>query len=147
MKIIVKAILKLSTVFICGGIIYYLIEDIWRTMRNHGDTHWFMFVFGGLMLVLIGLLNEHKSFNPPIWLQGVFGGIIITGSELLSGVVLHKCFNMRLWDYTGMFMNYKGYIQIQFSLGWILISVAAIFLDDFIRWSLFHEPFPQYKLK
>jgi len=96
MKTAIKGITKLSVIFLCGGTIYYIIEDIWRTWRGHGDTHWFMFVFGGLMLVLIGLLNEHKSYNPPIWLQGIYGGAIITLIELISGIILHKCFDLRL---------------------------------------------------
>lgn len=105
-----------------------------------------MFLIGGLAVLLIGLLNEGKRWRPPIWLQALLGGAIITGLELVFGVALDKLFGVRAWNYTGMFMHFHGYICLQFGLAWIPLSCVAIVTDDAIRRVFFDEPFPAYKL-
>lgn len=50
-----KSFLKFLILFITYGTIYTLIETIYKYPRH---THWSMFVVGGLMGYMVGLLNN-----------------------------------------------------------------------------------------
>lgn len=63
-----------------GGLLYILIELIWR-----GYSHWSMFVLGGLCFVFLGLINEILPWQMPVWMQILIGAIGITILELLTG--------------------------------------------------------------
>ena len=54
--------------------------------------------------------------------------LCMTLIELLGGIILLKCFNLRLWDYSNEKFNYKGFICLKFSLFWMLISAVYYFL-------------------
>lgn len=58
--------------------------------------------------------------------------------ELLDG--------LGVWDYSGMPLNYKGQICLPFSILWIFVSIAAVVLDDWLRYWLFGEERPHYTL-
>lgn len=44
---------KYLFLFNVGGLLYILIELIWR-----GRSHWTMFLLGGICFVFLGLINE-----------------------------------------------------------------------------------------
>ena len=46
----------------------------------------------------------------------------------------------------GMPLNYKGQICLPFSILWIFVSIAAVVLDDWLRYWLFGEERPHYTL-
>lgn len=54
--------------------------------------------------------------------------ICMTIIELIAGIVLLKCFNLRLWDYTNEKFNYKGFICLKFSIFWGILSACYYFL-------------------
>jgi uncharacterized membrane protein len=137
---------KYFIIFSVGGFIYYIVETAWRTWRGHGETHWLMFVIGGLMLLGIGSLNENKKYNLPITFQMIVGALMITSTELIVGFALDKLWGIRIWNYSGMVGSINGYTSLAFSLAWLPVSLAAIFLDDIIRWLIFDEQFPKYKI-
>jgi uncharacterized membrane protein len=114
--------------FLVGGLLYIFIEIVYR-----GYSHPFMFVLGGLSLILVGLLNERKK-PPSIVFQMIEGGIIITILELITGLL----FNMdyEIWDYRNIPLNFKGQICLPFTMVWCLLSFIAIKLDDFLRGEL-----------
>lgn len=47
------SVLKYFFLFSFGGIVYVLIEMLWR-----GYSHWSMFILGGICFVLLGLINK-----------------------------------------------------------------------------------------
>lgn len=51
-----------------------------------------------------------------------------------------------IYTYSGMPLNYKGQICLPFSILWIFVSVAAVVLDDWLRYWLFGEERPHYTL-
>lgn len=135
-----KALCKNLFLFIVGGILYYLIEIIWR-----GRSHFSMFFVGGLCFVLIGKINEYISWETPVYIQSILGSIIITTIEFISGCILNIWLGLDVWDYSNIPFNLLGQICLPFSVLWIFISFAAILLDDYIRYFFFGEEKPRYK--
>ena len=78
-------LLELIPLWIIGGTVYYLIEFFWR-----GQSHWTMFLLGGVLFVLLGLMNEVIQFRFPLVLQGVAGAALVTLAELMVGMVVNR---------------------------------------------------------
>ena len=127
--------------FMIGAFLYLFIEILYR-----GHTHWTMGVVGGVCFVLIGLINEVFTWNTPLWLQSIIGATIVTVLEFISGLILNIWLGLGIWDYSRMPFNLLGQICLPFSVIWIGLSVLAIVLDDYLRFYLFKEEKPHYKL-
>lgn len=134
-------LVKHIVLFLIGAAVYVLIELAWR-----GHSHWTMFIIGGMMFVLIGSINEYIPWEMPLWLQGIIGSGIVTITELLSGYIINIKLGWHVWDYSNMPLNLAGQICLPFSLLWILMSIVAIIVDDWLRYWLFGEERPHYKL-
>lgn len=76
----------------------------------------------------------------------LIGGGIVTVLELPTGLVVNVWLHWGVWDYSNMPLNLWGQICLPYSLLWVLISLAAILLDDWLRWKLFYEEKPRYTL-
>ena len=127
--------------FWIGAFLYMGVEILYR-----GYTHWTMGVLGGVCFILIGLINEVFTWSTPLWLQSIIGATIVTVLEFISGVVLNIWLRLGIWDYSQMPFNLLGQICLPFSVIWIGLSVLAIVLDDYLRFYLFKEEKPHYKL-
>lgn len=132
----------MSTLFIIGGLIYALIEIIFR-----GYSHWTMVILGGVCFVLIGLINEHFSWDLELWKQMLISTVIITLGEFITGLIVNVWLGWNVWDYSDMPLNIMGQICLLFSVIWFFLSLVAIVLDDYLRYWLFKEEKPHYKLK
>ncbi len=127
--------------FAIGGLLYYLIEILWR-----GYSHMSMFVIGGICFVLIGLINEYLSFDTPLWKQQFIAATIVTGIEFIAGLILNIWLQLGIWNYSHRSFNLFGQVCLQYSILWFLLSLPAIILDDWFRWWLFDEEKPHYKI-
>ena len=136
-----KQILKQIFLYIIGGLIYLLIEILFR-----GHTHWTMFIVGGLCFTLIGLLNECPNLRLSLISQGVLGSIIITTIEFISGIIINIILKWNVWDYSNQPLNLLGQICLPFSLAWIFLAIIAVFVDDILRYIIFKEEIPKYKI-
>lgn len=125
--------------FFVGGLLYYLIEVVWR-----GYSHWTMYCLGGLCFVCIGLINEVIPWEMPLWLQGIIGALVITVLEFAVGCVVNIVLGWNVWDYSDVPFNICGQICLPFTLLWFAVSLAAVVLDDYIRYWAFHEERPHY---
>lgn len=132
---------KTLVLFLIGGGAYYTIELIWRSY-----SHLSMFILGGICFVLIGLINKFYSWELPLWKQMLFATIIITVLEFMFGVILNIFLGLNIWDYGNLKFNILGQISLGYSALWFFLSLPAIFLDDWLRWKLFEEEKPRYKL-
>lgn len=132
---------KAMVLFSIGAVAYALIEVLWR-----GYTHWTMAVLGGLLFVLIGGINNWIPWDMPLCLQAIIGSLLVTGAELIVGVVLNIWLGLGIWDYSEMPFNVLGQVCPQFTAAWAALSIVAIVLDDYIRYWLFGERKPKYKL-
>lgn len=135
-----KQLSKNLGLFAIGGLLYYLIETLWR-----GHSHISMFIVGGICFVLIGLINEYLSFQTPLWKQQLIATVIITIIELLAGLILNIWLQLNIWDYSNLPFSLLGQISLKYSTLWFLLSLLAIVLDDWLRWWLFDEEKPHYK--
>ena len=135
-------VLKQTTLAVCGGCLYVLLELLWR-----GRSHWAMFLLGGLCFTLIGLLNEILPWEMPLFLQGVVGSIgIVTPLEFVTGCIVNLWLGWGIWDYTNLPCNLLGQICLPFAILWVPVAMAAVLLDDFLRWRWFGEALPHYTL-
>ena len=134
----IKKHLILGTI---GGLIYVLLELIWR-----GYSHWTMFLLGGTCFVLLGLINEILDWDTPLTLQMLIGCTVITILEFITGCVVNLWLGWNVWDYSDLKFNILGQISLFSSIGWYFISLVGITLDDWLRYRLFGEKKPRYKL-
>ena len=134
----IKKHLILGTI---GGLIYVLLELIWR-----GYSHWTMFLLGGTCFVLLGLINEILDWDMPLTLQMLIGCTVITALEFITGCVVNLWLGWNVWDYSDIKFNILGQISLFSSIGWYFISLVGITLDDWLRYRLFGEKKPRYKL-
>lgn len=133
---------KYLFLFLFGAIVYYLIEVLWR-----GYSYFSMAILGGACFVIIGLLNEHIFFdNIGLLYQMILSSGIVTLLELISGIILNVWLKLDIWDYSNLPFNFMGQICLPFSLAWVLLSLIAIIVDDYLRYKFFDEPFPKYHI-
>lgn len=133
--------LKIPTLFLTGGILYILLEIIWRS-----HSHWTMFLLGGLCFVCLGAINEIIPWEMPLWKQVLIGACIVTGLEFITGIIVNLMFHWNVWDYSSMPGNILGQICPQYFILWLPVSLVAIVLDDWLRYWWFREEKPHYRL-
>lgn len=136
-----KQLIKHLVLFLIGGIAYVGIELLWR-----GWSHWTMFFLGGLCFICCGLLNEVIPWEMALSKQMFFGAIIITSLEFITGCIVNLWLGWNVWDYSNLPFNILGQICLIFFIAWYYISGLAIILDDYLRYGIFHEEKPHYKL-
>lgn len=125
-----------------GGMLYVCLEHLWR-----GRSHPSMFLLGGVCFLLIGALNQtpHTAGVGILW-QSILGAAIVTVLEFACGMIVNVALSMNVWDYSHLPLNLMGQICLPFFLLWIPVSAMAILADDVLRFALFHEPWPPYRL-
>lgn len=136
----IKSLIKYVVLFLFGGMVYYLIEILWR-----GYSHWTMIILGGLCFVAVGLINNVLSWNMVIELQALIGAVLITSLEFVVGLIVNVKLGWCIWDYSNVPFNFLGQICLPFSLLWYILSMIIIFTDDYIRYAFFNEKKPVYK--
>lgn len=125
-----------------GGWLYTWIEILWR-----GYTHWAMFLLGGFLFVVMGLLNEHIfPWRLSLMMQSIISAVVITTFEFITGCVVNLWLGWQVWDYSGLPFNLLGQICLYYFLLWIPLSMAGIILDDWLRYLfylLLHQRIPR----
>lgn len=124
-----------------GGFTYTLIELMYR-----GYSHWTMFIVGGLCGYFIGLINEVIPWEMEIWKQSLIGSFIVTVIEFISGCVINLWLGWNVWDYSDIPFNILGQVSLLFCFFWMILVTMWIFADDWLRYLLFGEEKPRYKL-
>ena len=89
-----------ALLFLTGSWAYPAIEMLWR-----GETHSSMALAGGICLCLInhiccGVLEDNNIFSRCLEVAG-----IITGVELVLGLVLNCLLGFDIWDYSNVPLN------------------------------------------
>ena len=133
--------LKPIILALIGGTIYVLIELTWR-----GYSHISMFILGALCFVLLGSINEFFSWELGMIWQMLIGSSIVTTLEFIVGIIVNIWLRLGVWDYSNLPFNFMGQICLPFSIAWTLLSGIAIVMDDYLRYWLFGEEKPHYKI-
>lgn len=111
---------KKMMLFYLGGMSYAGLELLWRG-RSHGS----MFALGGLCFLALGHLDEVTP-QPPLALRLPLGAGIITMLELATGMLVNRQY--LVWDYRDLPLNFMGQICLPFTLLWIPVGGAAMWL-------------------
>lgn len=135
-----KQLLKFTFLLLCGGMMYYIIEIMAR-----GHSHWTMLLTGGICFILVGLLNEITP-KMPLIRQMLISMALITLIEFAVGYILNLWLGWDIWDYSGRAFNFMGQICLKNSCYWFFLSAVAVFIDDYLRYWLFREDKPKYKI-
>lgn len=136
-----KRAAKPLILFLVGGAIYFSLEILYR-----GYSHWTMFVLGGVCFLALGAINRFLSWETPIVLQMFIGTAIITSLELLCGWIVNIRLGWHVWDYSHVPLNFCGQICVPASIAWFFLGGVGIVLDDYLRYWLFGERRPQYRI-
>ena len=132
---------KVVLLFVFGGLMYMGVEILFR-----GYTHLSMFFVGGLCFVLVGGINEKLPWNMAFVSQMMIASLLVTAVEFFAGVVLNLLLGLGVWDYSTLPYNLLGQISLIFSVGWFFLSAIGILLDDWLRYLIYGEERPHYKI-
>lgn len=136
-----KYLIKYIVLFLIGGVLFNLVEFLWR-----GYSFFEMTVVGGLCFVLIGGINELFPWDMALTSQMLLSAAAITVVELGAGLIFNVWLGLGLWDYSDQCYQFMGQICLLYFNLWFLLSAIGILLDDFIRWKFFGEEKPRYKI-
>jgi len=105
--------------FLLGGLIYILIELLWRRR-----THPSMFVVGGLCFELMGWVHTClRRLSLP--LRCGLCALAVSAVELVSGCILNLWLKLGVWDYSKMRFHLLGQVCLVYSFLWMLLSAVA----------------------
>lgn len=136
-----KKLFEYLILLIYGGVIYYFIELIYR-----GYSHPAMILVGGLCFICIGMLNEFYTYKMSLTKQMIISSVIVTVIEFIAGAVLNIWLKLNIWDYSNLRFNVLGQISLRTSVTWFFLALPAIYLDDYLRYWMFKEEKPNYKI-
>lgn len=108
-------------VYLFGGIMYGLMEVIWR-----GHTHWTMTLTGGTALLILYIINIKMS-NCNIFLKCLIGASAITLLEFTVGVIINIILKWNVWDYSNRPLNILGQVCPLFFLFLVLTMFSGIY--------------------
>ena len=80
------------------------------------------------MASLLNYINQKYEMN--FWLKCLVGMLIITGVELLFGLIFNIILKEHVWDYSGVPLNFLGQVCVPFSLLWFALSGVAFKVID-----------------
>ena len=68
-----------------------------------------------------GILKRVSGKHLRWWLYFALAFLLPTLAELFFGVLFDRVWGVRLWDYSHIPLNYKGYISLPVSLAWAVL--------------------------
>lgn len=123
-----------AILFFTGSWAYPALEMLWR-----GRTHASMAFAGGICLCLIDQICCGKMRGQSIPRRCVMGSVIITGVELVMGLVFNRWMGCNIWDYSAVPLNLLGQVCLPYSFLWLGLSLPAMALCDLLRGDTLQE--------
>ena len=119
--------------FACGGVLYFIVEVVWRILMGHGEASFLMAPMAGIVCVVVMALYDKRV---PIVLGSLAGAIVITLLELLVGSVALFGFGRRFWYYGRI--NWHGIIALDWFFKWWGVCFGVLFarwlLELYLKW-------------
>ncbi len=116
---------ELIFIFLLAGLIYSLLEICFR-----GFTHWTMTILGGISGCGLYVIS---TLNIPVWVKALYGALMITTFEMITGYVVNIVLSMGVWDYSAVPLNFMGQISLPFSALWYVLSLWAMGICKKVR--------------
>ncbi len=117
-----KTVLCRVLLFMLGGVLYNLIEILWR-----GRTHYSMFFLGGICFHIIGSIYTALS-RACLAVRCLVSSVCVTAAEFLCGCIVNLRCHMQVWDYSARPLNLCGQICLLYSILWALLSIPTGYL-------------------
>ena len=108
-------------IFLTGSFAYPVLELLWR-----GETHSSMALAGGICLCLINHICCDVLEDSSVVSRCMAGAGIITGVELLLGLLLNRLLGFAIWDYSNVPLNLLGQVCVPYSFLWMGLSLPAM---------------------
>ena len=124
-----------------GGILYYLVEWIYR-----GYSHWSMFILGGICFLFMYLQGSITEWEDPIWLQIIRCTVFIAASEFITGIIVNKWLEWEIWDYSDQPFQIFGQICLPFTIMFSALSFVGILLCGNISHWIYGEQKPKFHI-
>ena len=136
-----KRILEYLFLWFLGGILYYLIEIIFR-----GFSHWSMFILGGICMVFFALQGRRNGWSSPLWIQVLRCTFFITVCEFITGMIVNKWLNLNVWDYSNQPFHLYGQICLPFMILFSGLATVGIILCGYLLYFIFGEEKPRFRV-
>ncbi len=126
-------LLQFIFIFYMGCTLGWILELFYRRIK-HGKwvnpgfligPYLPIYGFGLACLTVIFLLFKDTDLNPIIVI--LLMGVLMTLLEFIGGII-GEANNVKLWDYSNEWGNYKGIICPKFSLIWTIIGALYYFI-------------------
>lgn len=114
--------------FLTGSCAYPTLEMMWR-----GHTHYSMAIAGGACLCLIDKICCEKLSHKGMYAKCAAGAGIITGVELVTGLVVNELLHYNVWDYSNVPFNILGQVCLPYTLLWAFLSIPAMAICQLCR--------------
>lgn len=137
-----KILVILSTLFVSGSLIGWIIEVFFR--RFISQKKWmnpgfltgpYLPIYGFGVILLYAISNIPLGIKiqwVDIIVRIIIIGVSITLLEFIAGLIFIKGFKIKLWDYSNQKGNIMGIICPSFSLIWLVIaSLYYFFMNPF----------------
>lgn len=112
--------------FLTGAAVYVLLELFWR-----GHSHWTMALSGGVCAVL--LFGIRRAFpSAPLIPLCLFGALVVSSVEFLTGAIVNVWLGWNVWDYSGMKYNLYGQVSAAYTLLWAALCAPAYSLLELV---------------
>ena len=142
---------RLFWLFIIGSLIGVVIEGLFCAIRyGRWETH--VVSVWGPFCILYGFgaagcyIGHYYLHDKSLFIQFItysFVGFII---ELICGLLLEFGLGMRAWDYTKQYLNIRGHVSLQMSLGWGVIGILFSYIVPYINGCFEYTERKNYKL-
>jgi len=129
------------------GTLYFFIEVAWKTAGSKPEAiSWTMLLLAIFLAVPLERCGAELPWNMPLITQAAICTVAITVAEFCAGCILNLWLGLGVWDYSHMAGNILGQICPQFMLAWLALSMVAIVMLDWLRYSVEGGERPHYTL-
>lgn len=130
-----------------GGTVYFFMEVIYKSMKGRPESiSWTMLMLAIVLCIPLERAGSELPWECSLWLQALIAMLLITLTELASGLVLNVLLGLSIWDYSNVPFNLYGQICLPFCVLWYFVCLFAIPIFDWLRWVVCGTEKPRYYL-